>query len=97
MYILCTEGEIYGVFSTELKAQVAKQKIVQEEIADWLSTGDGLDEVLAEASQEEYSKYCNGEIKIEDFSKYNDYVKDWMDCFYITEVTIDEIRRINLI
>ena len=96
VYLLTTECAVEGVFSTALDAINAKSALVDKEVAEWLSSGEGLDEILSEATQEEYAKYCKGEMSVEEFHHYSKLKEDWADCFYITQVPLNRLHTVNL-
>lgn len=96
MYLIVTQDEVHGIFSTEQKAQEAIEKIVEAEFADWLTNGCSIDELLAESNEEEYALYKKGEITVEQLSVYETYRKDWANEFYIIPMELDEIKTVNL-
>ena len=96
MYLLVTESEIWGLFTTEQDAKNAKKELVDVEFAEWLTDSCGKDELLAEATPEELMSYNHGEITIEELGCYPKIYNDWAECYYIIPMEVNKINRINL-
>ena len=97
MFLLSTEDTIFGIFTTKEKANEAKIKIAEEEIARWLDEDCGTSEILAEASDKERQEYLSGKIKIKEIKCYKKFYYDWLDCYHICELELDKITQINLV
>ena len=96
MFILATETEIWGIFTTEKDAETAKKELVDKEFAEWQTDSCGKDKLLAAATSEELTLYNKGMMKIEEFNCYSKMYNDWAECFYIIPMELNRIQRINL-
>ena len=96
MYLLATETEIWGIFTTEKDAKAAKKELVDKEFAEWQTDSCGKDELLAEATSEESMLYNHGEMTIEEFECYPKIYSDWAECYHIIPIEINKIHQINL-
>lgn len=97
MYLLFTESEVCGVFSTEANAEAAKKELVDKEFADWQTYSCGIDELLDEATPEELEAYNSGQLTVEEFECYSRAYEDWSNCFYTIPIEPNKIQHINLI
>ena len=91
MYLLFTESEVCGVFSTKEKAETAKKELVAQELPQWKTDSCGKDELLAEATPEELAAYNLGQLSIEEFECYPKIYNDWSNCYHIAPIELDKI------